>query len=141
MNNSNVTPPTGLTGITVNGGNPAPVSGNTLIVNGSTGGDNIVYTPNAGTPGAGKVSVGLQAGPTLPTVTFTGIGNLSIDGQGGGDVLTIDTPSGLSAVSLTPAPRWIRAPSPSRKPSRRSPARPCSTSATSVPAAAWPSIT
>ncbi len=100
LNNPNV--PAGLTGtITVNGDDPT--ASDTLIVNGTTGADTFTYTPDAITPGNGKVTVAPAApAPALPPVMFTGIGNLDINGQGGDDKLVLDDVVGFNTVTLTP---------------------------------------
>jgi hypothetical protein len=94
LNNQNT--PTGLTTISVNGGDPT--ASDTLIVNGRVNAtDNFTYTPATTTSDTGNVS---DTG--LPTVDFTGIEHLTINGQNGGpttagdDSLTINT-SHLSA--------------------------------------------
>ncbi len=91
LNNSNT--PTGLTSITVNGG--VTSTGDTLTVNGTTGVDAIGFNPTGAE--AGSVTVN-----SLPTVSFTAIENVIVNGQGGGDALTVTTPAGAQAVALTP---------------------------------------
>jgi hypothetical protein len=93
LNNPNT--PTGLTGITVNGGDPTAGS-DTLIVNGTSGNDTIGYNPSD-TIGSGTVTVN-----ALPTITFTTIEAVAIDGQGGTDALTLTTASGVHRVTFTP---------------------------------------
>ena len=87
-----------LTGITVNGQDPT--ASDKLIVNGTAGADTIGYAVSG--PGAGTVTVTPPSGPALPTVTFTGIENLAINGQGGGDKLTVTTIAGFDQDTLTP---------------------------------------
>ncbi len=91
LNNPNT--PTGLTGITVNGGDPT--ASDTLIINGTTGNDTIGYTPSS-TVGSGTVT---RTG--APTVTFTTVEGLTIDGQGGTDALTVTNTVGRR-VTYTP---------------------------------------
>ena len=95
INLGNSFTPTGLTGITVTGS--SPTANDALTVNGTPGQDTITYTPNAITAGAGTVVV-----DALPTVTFTGIGTLAINGQGGNDNLILADLNGSDAVTLTP---------------------------------------
>jgi hypothetical protein len=92
---NNPTAQTGLTGINVTGGDPA--AGDALTVSGTTGVDTVDYSPTG--PGAGTVTVG-----TLPPVTFTGMGSVAYDGQGGNDALTVTTPasSPLTSITFTP---------------------------------------
>ncbi len=92
LNNPNT--PTSLSAITVNGGDPT--ASDTLIVNGTSGTDTINYTPST-TIGAGTVTVS-----ALPTVNFTAIEQLKIDGQGGSDALTVTTPAGFDTDIYTP---------------------------------------
>ncbi len=94
INLNNPSTPTGLTGITVNGGNPT--ASDTLIVNGTTGNDTLNYSPSA-TIGSGTVQVN-----ALPLITFNTIEGLTIDGQGGNDALTVTTP-GDNNVKYTPS--------------------------------------
>jgi hypothetical protein len=98
LNNSSI--PTGLTSITVNGGDPT--ASDTLVVNGTAGEDAIGYAPDAATTGSGGVTVVPVIGPALPAVSFTGIENLAINGQGGNDNLTVATINGSDSVTLTP---------------------------------------
>jgi hypothetical protein len=97
INLNNQTVPAGLSGtITVNGGDPTAGS-DTLIVNGRVNAtDTFTYTPAATTSDTGSVS---DTG--LPTVAFTTIEHLIINGQNGGpgssgDSLAINT-SNLSS--------------------------------------------
>ena len=96
MNNPNV--PTGLTvgagGITINGTPQNATASSTLLVNGTPLADAITYTPT--TPSVGSVAI-----TGFPTVGFNGIASLAINGQGGGDSLTVTSPTG-SQVTLTP---------------------------------------
>jgi len=93
LNNPNV--PTGLTGITVSGGDPT--ASDKLIVNGTAAQETITYMPDV-TPVANN-TVAITA---LPTVHFSGIENLVINGQGGNDTLKVVTPAGPDTVTLTP---------------------------------------
>ncbi|MGC3992072.1 MAG: FG-GAP-like repeat-containing protein [Chthoniobacteraceae bacterium] len=101
--NTPTTTPTGLTSITVNGGDPT--TGDTLIVNGRVNvADAFTYTPATSTSDTGSVAI-----TGLPTVNFTTMEHLVINGQNGGpggtgDSLTINT-SNLSSSQteiLTP---------------------------------------
>ncbi len=94
VNLNNPSTPAGLTGITVNGGDPT--ASDTLIVNGTSAANTIGYTPST-TIGAGTVTI-----TSLPTVNFTTVEQLKIDGQGGGDALTVTTPSGFDTDTYTP---------------------------------------
>jgi len=96
INLNNPDTPTALTDITVNGGDPT--ASDTLIVNGTTGTDAINYSPST-VIGSGTVQVN-----ALPTVFFTTIEQLKIDGQGGADNLTLTTPAGNDNVIYTPGP-------------------------------------
>ncbi len=92
VNLNNPHTPTGLTGITVNGGNPS--AGDTLTVNGTTGSDSINFAPTSLT--AATIT---GAGPV--TISATGIGQTAINGQGGNDALAIISP-GVSQFGFTP---------------------------------------
>ncbi len=89
---NNAMTPTGLTGITVNGGDPTAGS-DTAIISGTTGADTINFAPttddDAVVTGAGPVPI------TLATVE-----GAVIDGQGGGDALTYTSPAGVDVISL-----------------------------------------
>jgi hypothetical protein len=96
FNLNNPTVPAGLTGtITTNGGDPT--ASDTLIVNGRVNAaDAFTYTPATTTSDTGSV-----ADTGLPTVNFSGLEHLTINGQNGGpggvgDSLTINT-SNLSS--------------------------------------------
>jgi hypothetical protein len=95
INLNNQTTPAGS--ITVNAGDPTASPGDTLIVNGRVNAtDTFTYTPATTTSDTGSV-----ADTGLPTVNFTGLEHLVINGQNGGpggagDSLTI-TPSNLSS--------------------------------------------
>ena len=101
INLNDPTTPTGLADITVNGGDPTAGS-DTLIVNGTQAAEAIGYNPTG--VDSGNVTV-----ENLPTVLFTGIEHLDIDGQGGGDTLTVTTVAGLDQITLPRAPRSTRA--------------------------------
>ena len=94
INLNNPSTPTGLTAITVNGGDPT--ASDILIVNGSTGNNAITYT-TSDTIGSGSVAI---AG--FATVDFTTVESLVIDGQGGTDDLTFATPAGGHRDTFTP---------------------------------------
>ncbi|MDA1053079.1 MAG: dockerin type I domain-containing protein [Planctomycetota bacterium] len=91
INLNNPVAPTGLTGITVNGGDPT--ASDTVIVNGSTSSDTIVVSQFT-TDGA--LITGAQPVP----VTVSTIEHLTINGQGGDDSLTIETPVGEQLIFL-----------------------------------------
>jgi hypothetical protein len=95
VNNPDV--PTDLTGITINASSPN--ASGTLLFNGTTAADTIVYTPTV--PNAGTVTDTPLSSAALPTVTFSGIASLAINGQGGGDSLTVASPIG-SQATVTP---------------------------------------
>jgi hypothetical protein len=92
LNNSST--PTGLTSITVNGGDPTAGS-DTLIVNGTAGADTITYRPN----GIDSGSVTVNA---LPAISFNTIEDLIVNGRGGGDALTVDSTVIDGTLVLTP---------------------------------------
>jgi Ca2+-binding RTX toxin-like protein len=92
INLNNPGTPTGLTAITVNGGDPT--ASDTVIVNGTTGAD-AVFIDTLTSDGA-RVT-GLSA-----TVNITTAEHLTINGQGGGDSLTYTTPAGSDDVTYTP---------------------------------------
>ncbi len=94
INLNNPTTPTGLTGITVNGGDPT--ASDTLIVNGTPAADTIDFAPTAAD--AGSVTVNAQ-----PIINFSTIESVVINGQGGNDALTYTT-SGAAATFLTFTP-------------------------------------
>ena len=93
INLNNLNTPTGLTSIMVNGG--VTTTGDTLIVNGTTGVDAIGFSPTGAE--SGDVTVN-----SLPTVIFAAIENVIVNGQGGGDALTVITPAGTQDVTVTP---------------------------------------
>jgi hypothetical protein len=92
LNNSLV--PTALTAITVDGSDPT--ASDTLVLNGTAAQDAINYTPGS-VSGTGTVAINSQ-----PAISFEGIENLSINGQGGNDNLTLTDGNGSDAVTLTP---------------------------------------
>jgi hypothetical protein len=94
LNNQNT--PTGLTNITVNGGDPTGGS-DTVIVNGSTAADAIDYRPSA-TPGSAVIT-GVQG---VASVNINTAEHVTINGRGGGDTLTYTTPGGQD-LQLSPA--------------------------------------
>ena len=85
--------PDALTGITVNGNNPT-VS-DTVVVNGTSAADAILVNTLTND---GAVITGAQPVP----VTVTTAEHLVIDGQGGTDTLTVETPDGNDQVTLYP---------------------------------------
>ncbi|HWB14429.1 MAG TPA: DUF4214 domain-containing protein [Pirellulales bacterium] len=94
VNLNNPNKPTGLTGITVNGGNAS--AGDTLTVNGTTASNSINFSPTSLT--AATIT---GAGPVA--ISATGIGQTAINGQGGFDALAIISP-GPSQLAFTPGP-------------------------------------
>ena len=99
--------PAGLTTVTAIDVNGDSSGTDSLVVNGTTGTDAIGYNPTG--IGAGNVTISGQ-----PTLDFTGIAQVGINGQGGGDTLTLTAPFTLGVqtgiVTLTPAPPSIREP-------------------------------
>ncbi len=92
---NNPSTPTGLTGITVNGGDPTAGS-DVAIISGTTGADAIDFAP---TTDADAVVTG--AGPVV--ITLATIENAVIDGQGDtGDTLTYTSPAGEDHITLDP---------------------------------------
>ena len=91
LNDGDATAPDGLTGITVNGGDPA--ASDTVIVNG-TAALNAIVVDQFTTDGA-RIT-GAQAVP----VTVATTEHLTIHGQGGDDMLTIQTPVGAQLIFL-----------------------------------------
>ncbi|MFA6133529.1 MAG: LEPR-XLL domain-containing protein, partial [Phycisphaerae bacterium] len=79
-------------GITVNGGDPT--SSDTLIVNGTVAADTIGFTPTGAAAGSVQVNA-------LPLVTFTTTEQVVLNGQGGGDTLTVTTPAGANTIHYT----------------------------------------
>ena len=96
---SNTTTTPGLLSITVNGDEPptfgATSAGDTLIANGTAAADTINFAPTSAY--AGTIT---GAGPV--PITFTTIKSVTLDGQGGGDALTVTTPAGTQDVTVTP---------------------------------------
>jgi hypothetical protein len=92
VNLNNPNKPTGLTGITVNGGSAS--AGDTLTVNGTTASNSIKFSPTSVT--AATIT---GAGPV--NISATGIGQTAINGQGGFDALAIVSP-GPSQLAFTP---------------------------------------
>jgi hypothetical protein len=88
-------PGTFLTAIFVDGGDPT--ASDRLILNGTTAQDTINISPLS--PDSGTVAI---AG--LPTVGFTTIESLVINGQGGNDNLKVATPVGVNRVTYTVGP-------------------------------------
>ena len=93
INLNNASTPTGLTTISINGGDPT--ASDELVVSGTGGNDTINYAVS-NTVGAGSVTI-----TGAPTVNFTTTESLVIDGQGGTDNLTVTSPTG-HRVTITP---------------------------------------
>jgi hypothetical protein len=89
VNLNNPHTPTSLTGITVNG---TGSGADTLIANGTTGADSITYSPTG--PDTGGIT---GAGPV--PITFNTVEQVQINGQGGNDTLTYNTPANANAGS------------------------------------------
>ncbi len=83
----------GLKDITVNGNDPT--ASDTLIANGTTGADNINFTPTAADGG------GITGAGPVPII-FTTVEHLLINGQGGNDSLTVTGTAGNDTISVTP---------------------------------------
>ncbi len=93
LNNPNNTP-TGLTGITANGQDPA--AGDTLIVNGTVGADSMNYRPTS-------ADAGSITGAGAVAINFATIEQVTINGQGGNDSLTYTSPAGAgNNLAFTP---------------------------------------
>src|SRR5262249_48351484 len=89
-----ITPsPTWGVNVAVNGGDPT--ASDELIVTGTTGSDTIGYTPQG-------IGVGNVAVNGAPAISFANIESLTIDGQGGNDSLTHNTPPGTDIITYTP---------------------------------------
>ena len=86
--------PTALTGITVNGGNPTAGS-DVAIISATTAADGISF---AATTDNDAVVAG--AGPV--TITLATTERAVIDGQGGNDTVTVNTPATSESLTLTP---------------------------------------
>src|SRR5207244_1024603 len=91
---NNPSTPTGLTGITINGGDPTAGS-DTLVVNGIAGQlDNLRYIPTA--VGAGNV---VNDNAAQPQVNFTGMEHLTlVVQQADGDGVRVDGTTGDDAI-------------------------------------------
>lgn len=85
--------PNGLTGITVNGGDPT--SGDQLIVNGLFGGSIVDFAPVA--YDQGSISV---AG--LPLTNYQRIESVLYVGRSGGDLVTVTSPLGGAEITFVP---------------------------------------
>ena len=85
-----------LANIYVNGGDPTGVgAGDTLVANGTTNADTINFAPTA-------ADGGNIAGAGAVPITFSTIEQVEINGQGGGDSLTVTTPAGQQIVTVIP---------------------------------------
>lgn len=87
--------PTGLTGVTVNGGNPG--AGDTLIISGTIATEAFEYAPTG--ENAGTVTIA-----TRPVITFGTISAVTIDGGSTAtdDTLVVRSEGGGDTVTLTP---------------------------------------
>ncbi len=94
LNDGDATNPVGLTGIMARGNDAA--AGDELVVNDSTPGTAIVFTPTAAD---GGTVTGAQPVP----VTFTTIEHLTINGQGGNDTLVVEGSALDEQFLYTPA--------------------------------------
>ena len=89
--------PNGLAGVTaINVAGGTQRQSDELIVTGTTAADAINYT-TSDTQGSGSVAI-----TGAPTVNFTTTESLVIDGQGGGDTLTVTTPGTAHIDTYTP---------------------------------------
>lgn len=95
INLNNPSTPTGLTSITVSGGDPT--AGDTVIVNGTVGADTIQFRPTAADSGTMQVNA-------LPLVALQTVEHLTINGRGGNDSLSVITPNSAAVdiIRLTP---------------------------------------
>ncbi|MFI5379551.1 MAG: beta strand repeat-containing protein [Tepidisphaerales bacterium] len=93
LNNPNT--PTGLTSITVDGGDPTAGAGDVLIANGTSGTDAINYSPTG--IGSGAIT---GAGPV--PITFSNIEQADLNGQGGNDTLTVTGTPGNDTFTVIP---------------------------------------
>ncbi len=93
INLNNPGTPFGLTSITVNGG--GPTASDTVVVNGTTAGEAIAFTPTASD--AGTVQVG-----ALPLITLNTVEHLTINGLGGDDDLTVVGTASSDLIIHTP---------------------------------------
>ena len=93
INLNSPTTPAGLTGITVNGGDPT--AGDTVIVNGTAGVDAV--TIDQLTQDGARVVVGAGA-----TINVTTVAHLTYNGQGGSDNIGVITPLGGDAIDFIP---------------------------------------
>jgi hypothetical protein len=93
INLNNPGTPLGLTSITVNGGDPT--ASDSVIVNGTTAGEAIAFTPTASD--AGTVQVG-----ALPLITLNTVEHLTINALGGDDDLTVVGTANSDLIIHTP---------------------------------------
>ena len=82
---NNASTPTGLTGITVNAGDPT--GSDTLIVTGTGAADTFTFVGTS-------ASSGTVARIGTPLVTFTGVEHTTLDGQGGDDTFKVGSDFG-----------------------------------------------
>ncbi|HVX63658.1 MAG TPA: hypothetical protein VHC19_23755, partial [Pirellulales bacterium] len=94
LNNSSV--PSGLSGITVTGGDPN--AGDVLISSGSTAGGNVLQVQPTGA-GAGVIR---NFGPAQPPVAFGGIGSVQLVGGGTGNTLFYSGTAGNDTIQVSP---------------------------------------
>ena len=88
-------------GIRVDVAGHDPQVSDTLVVNGTTNADTISYTPSGAT--SGSVTVNAQ-----PPINFTTVEHVIINGEGGGDTLTVNTVSINGTQVLTPGTAFDR---------------------------------
>jgi len=86
--------------VTVDGGKPS-VTGDILVLDGSTGVDTVAYTPSTGTLDINGGSGGANTGTSF---TITGVETLAYNGQGGNDTLTVNGTAGVDTTTVTPGP-------------------------------------
>lgn len=87
--------PAGMTVNAINIAGNDPTASDTLLVNGTAGADTIGFLPVSA--GAGKVTI-----TGMPTVNFATIEDVRINGNGGGDTLTVTSPAGAQNITYTP---------------------------------------
>lgn len=86
--------------VTVNGGPPAADTDRLIVETPGTGFETAVYTPTAAD--GGTLALSTSASAKIANIAITGIEQLSYDGQGDNDVLTVVGTTGDDAIVLTP---------------------------------------
>ncbi|WP_197451927.1 S8 family serine peptidase [Rosistilla carotiformis] len=90
--------PTGLNGMTINGGDPT--AGDTVIVSGTPGNDSLRVAITSDDDAVVQRQIADPAPYTLATVE-----HLILDGRGGNDGIDYTTPAGIDLVTHTPSPQ------------------------------------